>query len=166
MTAPALPEIFGNYALGDFNEVVSPAAISWLPQTPGWYLVAGALALWLSRLAWRRLRRWYRNRYRREALAELARMERIPDELDATSLNRLLKLTALAAWPRPQVAPLTGTDWVEFLNSQCEDRPFEGALGQQLALAPYGVAVAAVAPQTLAGACRHWIAQHRSPLDV
>ena len=33
VSAPPLPETFGNYALGDFAEVVSPAAISWLPQT-------------------------------------------------------------------------------------------------------------------------------------
>ena len=36
MSAPPLPEAFGNYALGDFVEVISPASISWLPQTPGW----------------------------------------------------------------------------------------------------------------------------------
>ena len=36
MSAPPLPDTFGNYALGDFFEVVSPAAISWLPQTAGW----------------------------------------------------------------------------------------------------------------------------------
>ena len=29
MSAPPLPDIFGNYALGEFVEVVAPNAISW-----------------------------------------------------------------------------------------------------------------------------------------
>ena len=35
MSAPPLPDIFGNYILGDFVEVVSPENVSWLPQTVG-----------------------------------------------------------------------------------------------------------------------------------
>ena len=65
MSAPPLPDAFGNYALGDFVEVVSPAAISWLPQTAGWaWLGLAALALALYK-GWRWLQHWHRNRYRR-----------------------------------------------------------------------------------------------------
>ena len=71
MSAPPLPETFGNYALGDFVEVTSPASISWLPQTPGWLLVAAVIAWYVGRWAWRRLAQLYRNRYRKEALARL-----------------------------------------------------------------------------------------------
>ncbi len=48
MSAPPLPDIFGNYVLGDFVEVVSPENISWLPQTAGWvWLGAFLLAVLL-----------------------------------------------------------------------------------------------------------------------
>ena len=65
MSAPPLPEAFGNYALGDFAEVVSPAAVSWLPQTVAWRWLAAALAVYLLYRGWRWLRHWHRNRYRR-----------------------------------------------------------------------------------------------------
>ena len=72
MSAPALPEIFGNYLLGEeFVEVVSPAVVSWLPQTAGWACLGAVCLALLMRYGYRRLRQWYRNRYRREALARL-----------------------------------------------------------------------------------------------
>ena len=53
MSAPPLPEAFGNYALGEFVEVVSPADISWLPQTAGWTWVGIALLLFAGHRGWR-----------------------------------------------------------------------------------------------------------------
>ena len=122
MSLPALPDIFGNYALGDFNEVASPPAVDWLPQTPGWYLVGALVLYWLARAGWRRLKHWYRNRYRGEAVRQLAAIETSDDLV--VEVNRLLKLTALAAFPRPQVAALSGESWTEFLNAQCEQPVF------------------------------------------
>ena len=71
MSAPPLPEVFGNYALGDFVEVVSPAGVSWWPQTVGWLWLGAGLLAYLGLRLWRFLRHWYRNRYRREAIARL-----------------------------------------------------------------------------------------------
>ena len=74
MSLPALPDIFGNYVLGDFNEVVSPPNIDWLPQTAGWYVVAAVLIAWTSHKLWLRLQYWYRNRYRKEASNRLRQL--------------------------------------------------------------------------------------------
>ena len=55
--------------LHDFYQPLPPA---WTPQTIGWYVlfaVAGLVVLWL---VVHTVRRWFRNRYRREALHELA----------------------------------------------------------------------------------------------
>ncbi len=163
MSAPPLPEAFGNYALGDFVEVVAPAVISWLPQTPGWYVVGTLAVLLLLRGGWRRLRRWWRNRYRREALARLADAG---VARSVTELNRLLKLTALAAWPRPRVAGLTGSEWVDFLNSRCPAPPFDDSLAGLLCSNPYTGAVPDEREAArLAAACRDWISGHRGPVD-
>ena len=119
MSAPPLPEIFGNYSLGDFVEVVSPAGISWLPQTAGWlWLAAFALAYGLHR-GWRWLRHWYRNRYRREATAALAGLAE--EGTSIAQINRLLKLTALAVLLRVALLFVPGSShWRALLPSRAD----------------------------------------------
>ncbi len=167
-SAPPLPEAFGNYALGDFVEVVSPQAISWLPQTVGWWWLGAALLAVLARYTWRRLRHWYRNRYRREAAARLRQLAATGQQSAVVAeLNRLLKLTALAAFSREQVASLSGEAWVDFLNRQCATPPFSDEQGRLLAVGAYQTgAVAAPAGQALIGACRTWVREHRNRFDV
>jgi hypothetical protein len=168
VSAPPLPDAFGNYALGDFAEVVSPAAINWWPQTAGWWWVGAALVVVLGRYGWRRLRHWYRNRYRGEATVRL-------QQLAATSasdnwlleINRLLKLTALAAFSREQVASLSGEAWVSFLNRQCATPPFSAQQGQLLALGTYtGQTVAAAHRQQMVDACLIWVREHENTAHV
>ena len=138
MSAPPLPELFGNYALRDFFEVISPDNISWLPQTAGWRWLAVGLLLLALRYAWRTLRHWYRNRYRREAIKRLQEVSKNCDSPDfLTDLNRVLKITAVVAYSREQVARLSGEHWVNFLNCQCDTPPFVGELSQLLATATY-----------------------------
>lgn len=138
MSAPPLPEIFGNYALHDFVEVVSPDGISWLPQTTAWLWLAAVLLLFVLRYAWRTLRIWYRNRYRREAIKRLQEMSTNGESAAfLIDLNRVLKITALVAYSREQVARLSGDHWVSFLNRQCDNRPFDEDLSQLLATATY-----------------------------
>jgi len=166
VSAPPLPEIFGNYVLGDeFVEVVAPAAVNWLPQTAAWAWLGAALGVLLLRLAWRRLRRWHRNRYRREAAARLQALAAAPRDGDwLGEVNRLLKLTALAAFPRERVARLHGRDWVEFLNSRCAAAPFSAAQQDLLAAGVYARATPAEpARRALLGACRQWIECHEGP---
>ena len=108
MSLPPLPETFGNYALQEFSEVASPDAISWLPQAVGWAGVGAALLILLLRYSWRHLRHWHHNRYRREAAARLQVFAmNTCEETWLIELNKILKLTALAAFPRQQVAHLS-----------------------------------------------------------
>ena len=163
MSAPPLPDIFGNYVLNDFFEVVTPAGIDWFPQTPGWFLVAAVLAYYGSQKLWRALQFWYRNRYRGEALARLAGLPRRGEANElVTKINQLLKITALVAYPRTDVAQLTGTSWTKFLNRQCENHPFDEATSKLLAEGPYRPL--SVEPNQLAhllAASSQWITRHR-----
>jgi len=167
MSAPPLPEAFGNYALGDFVEAVAPAAISWWPQTAGWWWLGAALGAFAAHRGWKFLRRWYRNRYRREAAARLQRLA--GDAAGKTlvaDVNRLLKLTALVAYSRQQVARLSGEEWVNFLNRHCPTPPFSPAQGELLALAPYtGRALDAGTGGQLLAASLAWVRQHENPAD-
>jgi hypothetical protein len=163
MSAPPLPEIFGNYVLKGFFEVVPPAGIDWLPQTPGWFLVAIVLAYYCSKKLWRALQYWYRNRYRGEALTRLADLPRRgePSEL-VVQVNQLLKITALVAYPRTDVAQLNGVSWTRFLNHQCESHPFDEATSKLLAEGPYRpLSVEPILLEQLLAASSYWITQHR-----
>lgn len=168
MSAPPLPNNFGNYALGDLVEVVSPENISWLPQTAGWAWLGVLLLVVLLHYGWRRLRHWYRDRYRREAavrLQQLAQAE--PQDTWLIELNKLLKLTALAAFSREHVARLSGEEWVEFLNRHCASSPFTADHGLLLARGVYeSPTVPDATRQALFAACLNWVRTHERPDHV
>ncbi|MCB1703513.1 MAG: DUF4381 domain-containing protein [Halioglobus sp.] len=168
MSAPPLPEVFGNYALQDFAEVVSPAAVSWLPQTAGWLWLAALLLALALHYGWRRARQWYRDRYRREAAARLQQLARDGAQDNwLVELNKLLKLTALAGFSRDRVARLSGRDWVDFLNRHCASAPFSEEQGELLARGVYtGVDIGDNQRQALYAACLVWVQRHEGPADV
>jgi hypothetical protein len=99
-------------------------------------LVTAVVAIWRF-ISYRRA-----NRYRREALAELKAITRTsvtrqsPNELTA-QLSLLMRRTALVAFPREQVAPLSGATWLSFLDQTSGGTDFSRGLGRLLASAPY-----------------------------
>ena len=163
MSAPPLPEVFGNYALGDFAEVVPPEAISWLPQTTGWLWLGIVLLAVAVRYSWRKLVHWYRNRYRREATEQLRLLNGNIEENElVTAVNRLLKLVALAAFSRERVAKLSGKPWTDFLNQQCDKPIFSEAQLSLLATGSYQkVNLDQAAGLSLLDASEQWIIEHR-----
>jgi hypothetical protein len=145
-------------------EVVAPAGIDWLPQTPGWYLVLAVVLVFVARRVLRTLRKWYRNRYRREALTRLRELETGPDDSIALAreANTLLKLTAMTACSRTEVASLTGGEWVAWLNGQCEGAVFDEQQAVVLAEGSYrALPVDEGARASLLAAMARWINEHR-----
>jgi hypothetical protein len=138
--------------LHDFYQPPPPA---WAPQTIGWYVLftmAGLVVIWLT---FRGIRRRLANRYRREALRELA-------TLPADQFSTLLKRTALAAWPRVSVASLSGEAWLSFLSETSGSNLFHRAPGssiEEVALRP-GV-LSAEDEQRLRALAGEWIRRHR-----
>jgi hypothetical protein len=101
-------------------DIATPPPVSWMPQTAGWAVLGAVLLAVLVWLSIRSLRRYRTNRYRREALAELELIDiQIPDDRTRgealVRMSALLKRVALAAWPRPDVAPLSSDAWLDFL---------------------------------------------------
>jgi len=164
MSLPPLPDIFGNYTLGEFNEIVSPPPVDWLPQTAAWYVVGAVLLAFIARGIWLRLRHWYRNRYRREAIRRLQALDGA-DNI-AVEVNRLLKLAAMAAFTRQDVARLSGTEWTEFLNMQCPAPAFDASDCQLLAVGVYQTkAVDPASGEQLLRASMEWVASHKNRYD-
>jgi hypothetical protein len=168
VSAPPLPDIFGNYVLGDFVEVVSPADISWLPQTAGWAWLGMILLVVVLRYGWKRVHRRYHNRYRREAIARLQQFAATNEqEFWLVELNKLLKITALAAFSREQVARLSGEEWLDFLNRHCSVPPFSLELKKILITGAYRTTVIPdITREKLVAASLAWIQTHERPNHV
>lgn len=141
--------------------VVVPEPVSLLPETAGWWVIAGwLLTLGLLGADWWR-RRWQANAYRRQAQAEIDGLL-VQTNLDgptlAAGIAAVVKRTALAAYPRTQVASLSGDAWAAFLTSSSGNDPQIAAAAQLLASAAYRVDID---PSQLADPARRWISAHR-----
>ena len=133
---------FGNPLLKGFYEVELPDPVSYAPATTAAYVLIAAVAAALLWFAWARYRRWRADRYRREALAVLAAIEerarRAETRVGALrEVPLLLKETALAAFPRTEVAELTGPPWLAFLDETGGGDAFSRGSGRLLVSGAY-----------------------------
>ena len=157
---------FGNYNLHGIEEVQLPDAISWMPQTLGWKVLFVFLLLGLCFFLFRKVKLWWRNRYRREALRQLAQLALT--ESPSTVVSRLpflLKATALQRYPRADIASLSGERWLEFLSKHYLGPTFNDALGQQLITITYQhpeqCTLSDEEAAELVNRARQWIKTHR-----
>jgi len=162
--------------LGQLVDVAMPPPPGWLPQTAGWAVLGALLVLGALWLLWRGWRRHRANRYRREALRVIDSLRPAVASADAAqrahallAMAEVLKRAALAAWPRQQVAALSGAAWAQFL-----DRHAGGAHHAAAALAPFVADVQYHGASALAGLSRaeaqalidaghDWLVGHRVP---
>ncbi|EIF31151.1 hypothetical protein BCh11DRAFT_06667 [Burkholderia sp. Ch1-1] len=158
--------------LQGLQELPLPTPVSYAPQTIGWLFIAIVLLGAVLLTSWAALRRYRRQRYRRNALQELAGIEaslasgRADPQRRAAMLAAipcLLKRTSLEIAPRDQVAALTGDAWLAFLR-RTRGR-FDAQTGPLLTLASYAPPqeVARLSPDDAAALIRHardWIEHH------
>jgi Ca-activated chloride channel family protein len=144
--------------LDRLSPVPEPPVVSLWPQTEAWlWLGLGlfALTVWL-------IRRWllhrHANAYRRAALQEIAEVGDSP-----VALAEILRRTALAAYPRSEVAGLYGDEWLAFLDRTGQGTDFREGAGQTLARAPYS-GETPEAKQLVVLATR-WVRSHRRALE-
>ena len=148
------------------HDLARPEAVSWLPQTVGWWVIGA----WLLVLAFLGVGyaylHWRRNRYRREAITLLQAIE--TGAVAGTSLATagekiavLLKRTALVAYSRAEVASLHGSAWADFLCVSCNYDPVVERAAVDLAGAAYR-RDANSNGDALFAAARRWIEVHRA----
>jgi hypothetical protein len=159
-----------NSGLEKLHEILLPDPVSWIPQTVGWYVVLGLILLVTGWWVYGRLRRFRRNRYRRLALAELAVIEGELQQPERRAkalveIPVLLKWTALAAFPRSEVADLSGERWLTFLDKTMRGKDFTEGVGRllpELAYAP-ALGIATLSDErigSLLQLTRRWIERH------
>ncbi len=159
-------------SLQNLHDIVVPASTPWLPLAPGWYALGFSLLLLLLWFSGKKYRIWQRNRYRREALYVLSRIEKclidpaqFPQFLP--QLPELVKRTAIAAYGRIQVASLSGNDWLIFLNNTGVTDIFSTGPGKILLECSYqpDSRLKIISRQQVDGlvkAVHYWISKHQA----
>ncbi len=135
-------------------EAPEPQPVSMMPQTWGWVVVVAILLLAGVVIAVRLRRRYRANAYRRDALRELDAARH-----DPAAIADILRRTALAAYPRRNVAGLAGEDWLRFLDEHGPGKDFSQGPGRLVAEAPYRTESEDPALYRVA---RSWVARHRT----
>ena len=148
--------------LDQMHGVVEPAPATWMPQTTAWAVLALVVVLLAALAAWRWLRRWRQDRYRREALAELDRIEAQASSHLPLRVADLLRRTALTSFDRRDVASLAGDEWLAFLDQSQGSSAFTEGPGRALASAPYSETIDEADQSALIGAARNWIRTHHA----
>jgi hypothetical protein len=154
-------------SLARLHDIVMPPAVPWWSPAPGWLWLLGFAVCFALALSARGFIHWQQNRYRREALAELAGLESPVTDGAARAvvmeqMSVILKRTALTAYGREPVAALTGTDWFAFLDRTGGTR-FGTGLGAAMENAIYRPGVGQAGPGNvaeLAREIRRWIREH------
>jgi hypothetical protein len=142
--------------LRDIHAVPPPGL--W-PPAPGWWVLAILLTVLLVLgILWLR-GRYHARRFRNKALLELD---------DITNRNKdnyagliaetgiWLRRVALQRYPQEEVASLTGSEWLEFLDATGGGGEFCNGAGQVLETGPYRQRVQDVAVDSLLALARSW----------
>ncbi len=124
---------FGNYLIHGIDEIIVADAISWWPATPGWAVLTTIAGVFLLAKAIQMAKRWWADRYRRQAIKKLDQLQNKLQPLQVVyELPFYLKAVALQAYPRKQVASLSGKNWLAFLDAHYQGPSFQQDPGRQL----------------------------------
>ena len=158
-------------SLQNLHDIATPAPAAWLPPAPGWYALGLSLLLLIAWFLLKGYTAWQRNWYRRQALMELAQLEKGLNDSARyqqllPQLSELIKRTAIVAYGREPVASLNGAEWLTFLDKTGSTDLFTTGDGQLLVDCSYqpDTWFTALSQKQLSGlykAVHHWINRHQ-----
>ncbi len=155
-------------SLENLRDLAVPAPVAFWPPAPGAWIVLAGLAAMLALVLRDLLKRHRANAYRRAALAELDALAASPQP-DARAIERVsevMKRAALAAFPREQVARLSGARWTDFLVESGGGKLDAPAMRRLLCQAYGARGSGSEDVRRLIGQARIWIAEHRAPVKA
>lgn len=139
------------------RDIHLPAPVGWWPPAPGWWVALALLAALIG-LAVILVRRWRRQTLAKLGVAELKAIEEadLPTSEKLRRLSILLRRVGLSAYPRTDVAGLTGEAWLKWLDQALGRPDFSEGPGRLLLTGPYQ----RLAEAQLTGlfkVCRDWL---------
>jgi hypothetical protein len=161
---------WGNYMVLDMVPTIAPQLVSFLPQTTAWKILAVVGFLYVARKSYHAWRVYQQNAYRREALSWLSNLPAYSDLKEQPvyrQLPTLLRKTALQAFGREVVSPLSNEHWERWLDQQCDLTSFAQDASNQLKMLAYArePQLDAQQMQMLFRQISLWIQFHRSADD-
>ncbi len=175
------------YILRDIVDVAVPDSIAWWPQTIGWQILALVILIACFVWGYRRIKVWWQNRYRREALQALATLDLSLPRESAMSLLTIIK--AVLVYLDPKNAALFGDALLRKLDSllppatlnraqgDAEIKPnadfqsdfqYQGKIGKKWLAASLSSHCTLTDPElaTLIEHTRSWLLLHRKPEPI
>jgi len=141
--------------LSRLNDIVVPSPVSWWPPAPGWWILFTAFLSGLVILLTAAVIHRRHNAYRRAALAVLGRADA---RSDPATISNILKRAALAAYPRDEVAALTGESWLQFLEQTSRIK----SARHPTDIRPLIYGSSARGRSAFVGFARRWVKHHRA----
>jgi len=148
----------------DLRDIHAAPLPSVWPPAPGWWLLAVLLVAVLVVLGVWLTRRYRRYRLQRQIMDEIGKLshsyvcEKSGEFI--TGISTLLRRIALQRYPREQVASLTGTAWLRFLDETGGKGEFENGIGQILELGAYLPEAGELPTGELLALARRWAKQN------
>lgn len=142
--------------LSNLRDLALPPEVSLWPPAPGWWMAAAAGIAAMAILSVAAMARYRANAYRREALRQL-------DIVEPAGISTVLKQAVLAAWPREQVAALTGAAWLAFLDRTGRTTAFTDGAGRHIETLAFGGAIDGPSTSGARDAAKAWVMRHRIP---
>lgn len=152
-----------NDSLSQLKDIHLPPPVSWWPPAPGWWLLAILVVITAIVLV-RYLRRERHGRLYQASLRELNAIragfleQQDPQRL-AADLSRLLRRVAITLCPDPEVAGLTGKDWLAWLDAQIDSNDFTTGEGRFLEDGAYRPAAELQNAEALLTLVEKWLKQ-------
>ena len=157
--------------LAALNPLREPAMIGWWPLAPGWWVLIALFITAIAVLCYILRKRHKNNAYRRLALLQLKEINTKletgdPDSttvhIAITATNALLKTVALRVFPRHDIAALSGSAWLDFLNSTTRNNTETATFPAEFANAAYQKQKLNLDMQQICVATEHWIKTHKA----
>ncbi len=115
-------------AAQDLGPILEPDPIQFSFDTPGWYFIGILLFLVCFFVAFRFVKNYKENAYRREAIQKLNKVNLFisPNDLEQqlSTILTILRIVAFQTYGRKEVASLYGKSWLLFLESKAKNTRF------------------------------------------
>ncbi len=141
--------------LAELRDVILPPDPSFWPPAIGWWLLA-VLAVVLAVSALYGIRYFSARLARTSVVNKVSNLKQLDSKTAVVELSILLKKIAVTKYPRAQVAGLTGSSWLEFLDQSGDTDQFTRGPGRILATAPYSKQIAEDL-NPLFDLCENWV---------